>query len=170
MAWVTLHDLLSPNLNLYGIVPLDATITLISGSDDESSFFRYEYKKNDYIEEMIRLDKTKMSIRDFIDKFAILAKSTEWGVSKNGSLIHHSDGLYRVKDGKLVSFEVNGGQIVFLTYCQLDLTEWLKEQPDDILAQFMKHSFGWRREYKELANNLCNKLARQINLLQGRYE
>jgi hypothetical protein len=161
MAWVTLHNLLEKDKNLYGSVPPIATVKLYPGlkekNDGEASvmdvkaLYKAKNWKNMRLEEMH--DKV-MTLEEFLETYSHFANDIEWSFGNGGkdaSFYHFSDGVYDIngfnkvlkkKGAELLS--VGDNPYSFIIFCELDLSDWLRQQPLEKVKEIAEYiNFGF---------------------------
>jgi len=153
VAWVTLHNLLETDKNLHGLIPHSAPVKLLKGppGDDfiaANCLLLFRNKAKEELERyVVDADRGRvMSLADFIATYPGMSGTIEWNITEAGHVVHFSDGLYDRKElngllkKKGASFRFDEtNKFGFLTYCVLDLTGWLSEQPADIIQRLAVH-------------------------------
>lgn len=143
MAWVRLIDLLdvdSTGKNLRGMIPLDIPATVIAGYPDtrikeDSTFCALPLLKDST--KIKNMGDKKCTLQQFIDQHPEDANDAEWSLAADGHL-QHWGGPYKV-NGKF-------GSVVFLS---LDISDWLKSQPADYLAELCGLQTIWARDEED---------------------
>ena len=144
MSMVTLSHLLNPQMNLKGLVPTD--IMCIPRQPDHGDMKLKVKRKppvlaNVLVEDFLRDDLgvplyKPIRLADFI-KISKVARAYEWHLDDTGCLVHYPFGLFEMYD-----VPADANPFTTLDLLQLDITEWLRLQPDKTLQELCRLAFA----------------------------
>ena len=153
MAWRSLMDFMGETGIFKGIIPPEATCRIIAGNGKKKSKYKNGLKVlvKEARNTLKEIHDKEMTVGDFVKNFNSFASETEWTLTTDGRFVHYR-GPYKKKSKK----------IVWYTIVQLDLTEWLKDQSPEMLAQVVKCAFEWRADGHEQTDKFYKHLGRTV--------